>query len=98
MSCGKISSLGATVTYYHHKPLARWVPVAMSYQLGDAVRPNSAKINAVEWAIDVSLTACLFNSNGVQYGVADVGAAAKPAAGLTRQQPCPPANRRQVEY
>ena len=25
-------------------------------------------------------------------------AAAKPAAGLTRQQPCPPANRRQVEY
>jgi hypothetical protein len=35
----------------------------MSYQLGDAVRPNSAKINAVEWAIDVSLTACFLNLN-----------------------------------
>ncbi len=59
----------------------------MSYQLGDAVRPNSAKINAVEWAIDVSLTACFLNLNhpGVcNMGVADVGAAAKPAAGLTR--------------
>jgi len=55
----------------------------MSYQLGDAVRPNSAKINAVEWAIDVSLTACCLNLN-LQYVVADVGATAKPAAGLTR--------------
>jgi hypothetical protein len=32
--------------------------------LGDAGRPNSAKINAVEWAIDVSLSpACLSGRN-----------------------------------
>jgi hypothetical protein len=32
--------------------------------LGDAGRPNSAKINAVEWAIDVSLPpACLSGRN-----------------------------------
>ena len=73
----------------------------MSYQLGDAVRPNSAKINAVEWAIDVSLTACFLNLNhpGVCNMVLPMLVPLPNLLGFDpRQQPCSPASRRQVAY